>query len=143
MFFKSQKKEYFTNCITLGIDYKSDFDLDAVFDAQDVLLGKEDANEMAINLSASFFLKNMKKIQKWKKSKSFKEDCASFEFERKAIEKYENSDYTSDSPNDFLNSANDENPDETDLNDKTAADATEESKTKFTGKRHDFLDGDD
>ena len=85
----------------------------------------------------------MKKIQKWKKSKSFKEDCASFEFERKAIEKYENSNYTSDSPNDFLNSANDENPGETDLNDKTAADATEESKTKFTGKRHDFLDGDD
>ena len=143
MFFKAQKKEYFTNCITLGIDYKSDFDLDAVFDAQDALLDKEDANEMAINLSASYFLKNMKKIQKWKKSKSFEEDCASFEFERKAIEKYENSNYTSDSPNDFLNSASDENPDETDLSGETTADAIEKPEAKFTGKRHDFLDGDD
>ncbi len=142
MFFKAQKKEYFTNCITLGIDYKSDFDLDAVFDAQDALLAKEDANEMAINLSASYFLKNMKKIQKWKKSKSFEEDCASFEFERKAIERYENSDYTSDNPKDFLNSGSEEDLSETDLNTETA-DAIEEPKTKFTGKRHDFLDGDD
>lgn len=143
MFFKAQKKEYFTNCITLGIDYKSDFDLDTVFDAQDALLDKEDANEMAINLSASYFLKNMKKIQKWKKSKSFEEDCASFEYERKAIEKYENSNYTSGNPNDFLNSTSEEDANKTDLDGETTADAVEEPKAKFTGKRHDFLDGDD
>lgn len=141
MFFKAQKKEYFINCVTLGIDYKSDFDLDTVFDAQDALLDKEDANEMAINLSASYFLKNMKKIQKWKKSKSFEEDCAAFKNERKSIERYENSTCTSGNPNDFLNSESKEDLSEADFSDETIA--AEESKEKFTGKRHDFLDRDD